>query len=501
MNGLLKQLHDTSETFTAPLALPKGLPPVIPFSPEMLPLGIREHTMDTAYRLQAAPEYCAVVALTCLSAVLGRKVLIGPKQYDDWTVTANLWGALIGGPSSMKSPVLKAMRFPLESIEQELRDQHAATLARYNNEAEICDMERQAAKQRAKKKAKDGDRSGALAELEKVDIFEEPSSSSPRLIVNDATVEALGEKLNENPNGLLLFRDELTGWLSKMQREEYASDRAFYLECWNGDGRYTYDRIGRGTVAIEHCTLSIIGGIQPSKIAPIVRGATTGSDDDGLVQRFQLSVWPDPNPKWKWVDQAPCKQSKEKYRQAFYALHNLHFETEDDEPPIWKFSDEAQPIFIEWMEELHSTVKKGDLSPVMESHLLKMPQTICSLALLFALIEGEQDEIGHDSTCRALAWAKFLTSHAERLYSAVTCSHVAGAILIHKRRDKLPNPFTARHVHRKQWTGLTSSEDVKEAIQLLEEHKYVNPITTTADTGRPTIFFYWHTSMAPKEAA
>ena len=116
-----------------------------------------------------------------------------------------------------------------------------------------------------------------------------PASSTvlapcPRLVVNDATVEKLGELLNENPNGLLLIRDELPGWLAKMESDEYQSDRAFYLEAFNGDGRFTYDRIGRGTIAIENCTLSIIGGIQPSRLAPLVRGAVSG----------HLQRWADP---------------------------------------------------------------------------------------------------------------------------------------------------------------------------------------------------------------
>ncbi len=140
-------------------------------------------------------------------------------------------------------------------------------------------MECQAAKKRAQKLVNDGKRDAARAELDKVDSLADPPKHPPRLIVNDATVEALGEKLNENPNGVLLLRDELYGWLAKMQQEEYASDRAFYLECFNGNGRYTYDRIGRGTVAVDHCILSIIGGIQPARIARLVRGTTKGTDE------------------------------------------------------------------------------------------------------------------------------------------------------------------------------------------------------------------------------
>lgn len=134
--------------------------------------------------------------------------------------------------------------------------------------------------------------------------------------MNDATVEKLGELLNENPRGLLLVRDELPGFLSQMESEEYASDRAFYLEAFNGSGQFTYDRIGRGTVHIANCTVSIIGGVQPSRIAPIVRGAITGTSNDGLIQRLQLTVWPDPRTLWQWVDRHPDREAREAYEKC-----------------------------------------------------------------------------------------------------------------------------------------------------------------------------------------
>ncbi len=46
-------------------------------------------------------------------------------------------------------------------------------------------------------------------------------------IVNDVSVEKLGELLKENPRGLLMVRDELAGFLANLERKEYQSDRAF----------------------------------------------------------------------------------------------------------------------------------------------------------------------------------------------------------------------------------------------------------------------------------
>src|SRR5260370_425583 len=82
-----------------------------------------------------------------------------------------------------------------------------------------------------------------------------------RYLVNDTTVEKLGELLNHHPNGLLLFRDALSGFLHTMDRAGHENDRAFYCEAWNGTGAYTYDRIGRGTLDILAASLSVPGRV------------------------------------------------------------------------------------------------------------------------------------------------------------------------------------------------------------------------------------------------
>jgi hypothetical protein len=114
-----------------------------------------------------------------------------------------------------------------------------------------------------------------------------------RYIVNDTTVEKLGELLNHHPNGLLLFRDELSGFLHTLDRAGHENDRAFYCEAWHGTDAYTYDRITRGTLHIRAACLSVLGGLQPGPLERYLREVFGGGGDDGLIQRFQLAVWPD----------------------------------------------------------------------------------------------------------------------------------------------------------------------------------------------------------------
>jgi hypothetical protein len=63
-----------------------------------------------------------------------------------------------------------------------------------------------------------------------------------------------------------------------------ASDRAFWLQAYDG-GRYTIDRIGRGEKHVANLSVSLIGGIQPERLAEM-HDLTT----DGLLQRFLPTV-------------------------------------------------------------------------------------------------------------------------------------------------------------------------------------------------------------------
>src|SRR5699024_365760 len=86
-----------------------------------------------------------------------------------------------------------------------------------------------------------------------------------RHMVSDITVEKLGEIENQNNNGVLQYRDELSGFLANLEKDSEQQARSFYLEGFNGTGSYTVDRIMRGSLFIENHCLSVMGGIQPDK--------------------------------------------------------------------------------------------------------------------------------------------------------------------------------------------------------------------------------------------
>jgi len=159
-------------------------------------------------------------------------------------------------------------------------------------------------------------------------LAESPTSSEPtrhRYITNDTKYcNRWVLLLQQNPNGLLVFRDEIVSLLRGLDQEERASERGFYLTGWNGNSSYTFDRIGRGLhLTIESVCLSMLGSAQPGTIADYLAQAIRGGRGaDGLMQRFGLLVWPDISPDWKFVDRCRISALRSKFR-SFQLLRSM----------------------------------------------------------------------------------------------------------------------------------------------------------------------------------
>jgi Protein of unknown function (DUF3987) len=311
-----------SDVWPDPMDLPDPLLPVESFEPKLLPEAFRPWIEDIAERMQCPPDFPAMAAMVALAAVVGRHVSIRPKQYDDWQVVPNLWGAVIARSGLLKTPAIQEPLKILWHLELEAGRVYQQELERWKVQQIIAKEREKVDSERIRSALKKGVDATMLAEALLASTGSPPLRR--RLLVNDSTVEKLGEVLNQNPQGLLLFRDELTGFLRLLEREGHEGDRAFYLEAWNGTGRYVYDRIGRGTIEIEAACVSLLGGIQPGPLAHYLRTALEGgSGDDGFMQRFQLLVWPDISRQWRNVDRWPQSMAKQHVIEVFARLHEL----------------------------------------------------------------------------------------------------------------------------------------------------------------------------------
>jgi hypothetical protein len=113
-----------------------------------------------------------------------------------------------------------------------------------------------------------------------------------------------------------------------------------------------------------------------------------------------------------------------------------------------------------------------------------------ALALINHLVDNGHDEISQLAMRKALAFSKYLETHARRMYGATNEPEraAARAILTKIRSEELCDGFTAREVHQHDWSGLTDREQVQDGLDLLVELHYLSASSASTFTrgGRPT---------------
>jgi putative DNA primase/helicase len=443
---------------------PPLLPEVPPLPEHLLPPRLRPWLSDVARRFQVPLEFVAIPTLVELAALVGRRRGIHPKRYDDWLVVPNLWGLLVGRPGVLKTPSAEEALRPLKRLVVQTLDTRKQDAFEAASHVLVYQAQRDALQASLKQLAKDKKATAAQLEAIRQEIVElerkiqAVAAAEQRYLVSDATVEKLGELLQQNPNGLLLYRDELSGWLRSLDKTGREGDREFYLESWTGTGGYTVDRGGVG--------------------------------DDGLLQRFQLAVWPDIG-TWENVDRPPNRQAREEAFTLFKRLAELDASTvgavvdEDTGIPVLRFADEAQELFDEWRAGLEHRLRSGALdSPAFEAHLSKYRSLMPSLALLFHLsaVVLHADDMPSSSSGVTLAaaklaasWCEFLELHARRVYAGALRRDIqaAQALMARIRAGEVRDGDPVRVIYRHHWTLLNMPEAVDMALAVLERHNVV----------------------------
>jgi putative DNA primase/helicase len=457
------------------LPLPQEHPPVAPFDYALLPAGFLPYVRDVAERMQCPPDYIAVGLMCSVGSLVGRKVGIHPKRWDNWLEVCNLWGAVVGPPSIMKSPALSDAMLPLNKLVSDAIKIYKEACAAFADAKEVRAAGKDARKTELAKTLKDLGEDAALrmAKKHRADAKDEPICK--RFIVNDVTVEKLGMLLNENPNGLLQFRDELVGWLRSMDKDGHENDRAFLLECWNGKSSYTSDRVERGTQHIEAAIVGVLGGIQPGVLAKYIREANgNGGGSDGLLQRFNLIVWPEITPMFINIDRYPNKEAKDSVMEVFRRLHELDIAgmnttTDYSTIPALRFSDDAQDRFDQWREGFENGLRTSDEHPALISHLTKHRKAVPVLALLSHLCDGGTGAVGLESLEKGLGWHEYLKTHAAKVYGGIRNGGASPAreLLRRIREGDIKDGFTAREVYRRGLAGLDDNATVESGLGVL----------------------------------
>lgn len=424
-------------------------PPELP--KDVLPKVIEDFAFIEGRNMGCDPAGLAMAALTVCAAAISDEVRLRVKKNDpNWTEAARLWTALIANVSGKKSPIISRTTSPLKKIDAELFKLYRHELKQYEN-------------------------------LTKEEQAQREKPRPARVRLEDTTIEAAQEVFAGSPKGLLMIRDEISGWFGDMDRYAgHGGDRGFWLQSYNG-GEYFVDRIKRGMIHIENLSASVLGGIQPDKIREIAADGI----DDGLIQRLCPIIM---RPGTKERDEVR-DDINGKYNKLISDLYAIYQPTTEN----LKFSPAAQAVRNETVDKHFALESWADgVNKKFAAHIGKYNGIFGRLCVVFHCIDNMtlSDKfmptvapIVSEDTARHVAkfMQEFLLPHAYSFYCntlALSDDHetlirVAAFILTHKLK-KIDRRILTRSVRSMR---KMLEKDIKDIFDQLDAFGWITKYT------------------------
>lgn len=356
------------------------------FGSDDVPAVLGEYPIAFAQSTGIDPSITITAAVSAAAAALSDRFQIVADSLTRWMQSARLWLLNIGPPGTGKTPGHREMLAPLWAMQRELLEEYERT---------VRDLP--------------------------ADEKDNPPPK-PRVVLVDATIEALSEVLRHHPRGVLIANDEFEGFLGAMDmyrgKGGASRDRAEYLRLFDG-GPHTVERVQRGSIFIDNWGVSILSATTPATLSKLSRHLP----EDGLLQRFivvcaqrqALSVVPT-------ID---IEQARERYHETIRRLYNAQLRAHQGKVPL---SIQAAELFSRWrIENQRLQEAMGSVSPPFEAHLAKYPTLVLRTALTFhaAQIINLPDEAARDIAAwpvpvetmkQAIAFMRRAAQHASPVY-------------------------------------------------------------------------------------
>ncbi len=345
-----------------------------PFPLDVLPDQMRKLVTDGAASIGCDPSSIALPLLTTYGAAIGNTRRLRLK--NGWDVPPIIWTIVVGRSGSGKSPAWKLAMEPTEHIEKAAELRHKRDMAQYLEDREEWSEEHS----RWKKDGKEGP--------------EPPEPECPELerySVVDTTVEGLAPLLQSNPRGLMLCRDELSGWVGSFDRYVKGgagADASHWLSMFNGTSLRIDRKTGEPrTIYVRSAAINICGGIQPG----ILRTAF-GSEhrENGLFYRF-LTAWP-PHKARKWSEREISGTTVDAVADALKTLYGLDFAMDrfqQQTPKILALEPNAKQAFVAFFNE-HGEEQQG-LDDDLASAWSKLEEYAARLAMVLHYAAWAED--------------------------------------------------------------------------------------------------------------
>lgn len=392
--------------------------PFRPFPTHVLPAYLRDYVQAGAAAIGCDESFVGLPLLVATGAAVGTKAAIELKR--GWRPFPILWAAIVGESGDGKSP-------PFRAVMQLVRRRQAAALEDHQEQLRLWEIDKAHHEKALAKWKRDSK-----------DITDPPELPEPprcvRHIVSDVTVEALAPILLDNPQGVLLARDELSGWLGSFDKYSGrgGADAAHWLSMHSGESIVVDRKSGApNTIYIPTAAVSVVGSIQPGILN---RALGQEHRENGLAARLLLAAPPRRQKRWTEADIDPyVEQRVERLLGRLYDLPHLVDEDGHYCPHILQLSPEAKREWVAWY-DAHAA-ETADLTGDLAAAWSKLEELPPRLAIVLQLAESAsavdrtQEFTGEDEVLStvdtvdisqmkaAIELAEWFKNEARRVYS------------------------------------------------------------------------------------
>ena len=378
-----------------------------PFPVEALPEPLRPLVVEAAGSLGCDGVFIALPLLAAAASAIGNTRRIQLKS--DWQEPPVLWCVIVGESGAKKSPALDVVKCPLQARQHRAYLQHVQDVEAY--QADVLQHEVDLS---LWKRNGGGGQPPILA----------PAPTMDRCWVDDTTTEALAVLLNQNPRGLLVARDELSGWLGGFDRyaKSRGGDVARWLEMY-GARPLIVDRKGASEpVYVHRAAVCVTGGIQPQTLARAL--ASNEFFENGFAARLLLAYPPRHANCWTTARIGESVEAAVSHLfDNLYGLESALSPDGDECPWAFRLTPEGQEAWREFYDEhaAEQVTLSGDAAALWS----KIEGVAARLALVFHCVRsafddstlGKHDLIDEKSIGAGVLLARWFAREAQRVYS------------------------------------------------------------------------------------
>lgn len=480
-DDVARRSRDAYAAWEEPVPLGGETVPMFPV--DALPPELGDYVRALADFSEVPHDLPGVLTLAVAAAAVARKIMIEVRP--EYVEPLNIYACVAMPPGTRKTWNFAAVSAPLVDYEREMMATMGPQIAEAQSHArvrakELAEAETRAAKASGAERTKwDAERRGLAAEVRDLVV-----PAEPRVIMSEATPEALANGIAEQGGRLAVFSPEgdVFSMLKRYSKDGVANIETL-LKAHAGD-ELRIDRRHLPPVTVSHPALTIGLAVQPDVLHGLARDRIFR--ERGLLARFLFSVPVTELGRRTFDGPAVPQAVREGYCSAILWLCR--------HPPIEVPLTLAPEAFETWRDfalEVECDRGPGGRFSGLLDWSGKLPGLVARLAGILHCVEGAaggriSPQVPQPRMAEAVTLGRYAAQHALAAFGMMgaDASDTDAKTVLQWLERTRPQTFTTRDLCRAD-RGL-GAERARAALRELHERGWIRPELDKQRPGRPS---------------